>query len=121
VSVHIAPDSGGVVGPLLATARSDDAGEFVASFLRPGRYQLVAEDLARDAVSPPTVAEVKAGDHRGGSPRVLAAPADPHAHLGFSRHPSRRRVSVRAMMRQPSGVCATWKASIPQWLNSSPA
>jgi hypothetical protein len=61
VSVHIAPDSGEVVGPLLATARSDDAGEFVASFLRPGRYQLVAEDFARDAVSPPTVVEVKAG------------------------------------------------------------
>jgi hypothetical protein len=61
VSVHIAPDSGSVVGPLLATARSDDGGEFVAAFLRPGRYQLVAEDLAREIVSPPTVVEVRAG------------------------------------------------------------
>ena len=61
VSVHIAPDSGSAVGPLLATARSGDDGKFVASFLRPGRYQLVAEDLARDAVSPPKVVEVKAG------------------------------------------------------------
>ncbi len=61
VSVHIAPDSTSAIGPLLATARSGDDGKFVASFLRPGRYQLVAEDLARDAVSPPKVVEVKAG------------------------------------------------------------
>jgi hypothetical protein len=61
VSVHIAPDSGSVVGPLLATARSNDEGGFVASFLRPGRYQLVAEDLARDVVSAPMVVQVRAG------------------------------------------------------------
>jgi hypothetical protein len=61
VSVHVAPDSGSVVGPLLATARSNDDGGFVASFLRPGRYQLVAEDLLHDVVSAPTVVQVRAG------------------------------------------------------------
>lgn len=62
VSVHVAPDSGSQLGPLLATSRSAADGKFTASFLRPGRYQVVAEDLARGAASPTAVAEVKAGE-----------------------------------------------------------
>ncbi len=62
VSVHIAPDSMGVLGPLLATSRSGVDGKFTASFLRPGRYQLVAEDLARDAVAPAVRGDVTAGE-----------------------------------------------------------
>ena len=61
VSVHIAPDSMGTLGPLLATSRPRADGRFTASFLRPGRYQVVAEDLARDVTSDATVVEVKAG------------------------------------------------------------
>jgi len=61
VSVHVAQDSMGTLGPLLATSRSGVDGKFTASFLRPGRYQVVAEDLARDAVSPAVGVEVKAG------------------------------------------------------------
>lgn len=61
VSVHIAPDSGDVLGPLLATSRSGADGKFFASFLRPGRYQVVAEDLALGATSVARVVEVTAG------------------------------------------------------------
>jgi hypothetical protein len=61
VSLHIAPDSGLQVGPLLATTRSAADGRFTASFLRPGRYQVVAEDLERDLISGPAVVEVTAG------------------------------------------------------------
>jgi hypothetical protein len=61
VSVHIAPDSGAQVGPLLATTRSAADGRFTASFLRPGRYQVVAEDLERDVTSGAVVVEVTAG------------------------------------------------------------
>lgn len=61
ISVHIAPDSAAQLGPLLATSRSADDGRFTASFLRPGRYQLVADDLARGARSEPVVVEVRAG------------------------------------------------------------
>jgi hypothetical protein len=61
VSVHLAPDSGSAIGPLLATSRSGSDGRFTASFLRPARYQLVGEDLQRGAVSPPRTVEVRAG------------------------------------------------------------
>ena len=61
VSVHVAPDSLGQLGPLLATTRSQADGRFTASFLRPGRYQVVAEDLGRDVTSGATVVQVKAG------------------------------------------------------------
>jgi hypothetical protein len=61
VSVHISQDSLGQIGPLLATTRSQPDGGFTASFLRPGRYQLVAEDLARGVTSGATAVEVKAG------------------------------------------------------------
>lgn len=62
VEVHIAPDSTAQLGPLLATSRSDADGRFVASFLRPGRYQVVAQDLVRAATGVGTVVEVKAGE-----------------------------------------------------------
>lgn len=62
VSIHIAPDSGAVPGPLLATSRSGPDGRFTASFLRPGRYQVVGEDLSRDATSAPRLVQVRAGD-----------------------------------------------------------
>ena len=61
VSLHIAPDSGAQVGPLLATTRSGADGRFTASFLRPGRYQVVADDLAREVTSAPVPVEVTAG------------------------------------------------------------
>jgi hypothetical protein len=61
VSIHLAQDSAGSVGPLLATTRSGADGRFTASFLRPGRYQLVAEDLERDLSSEPALVEVVAG------------------------------------------------------------
>ena len=61
VSLHIAPDSGSQVGPLLATTRSGSDGRFTASFLRPGRYQVVADDLDRDVTSRPVLVEVTAG------------------------------------------------------------
>lgn len=61
VTIHISLDSVATLGPMLATARSDAAGHFKASFLRPGRYQVVAEDLGRDVSSAVKVVEVKAG------------------------------------------------------------
>lgn len=61
VSVHIAPDSGSQVGPLLATTRSAADGRFTASFLLPRRYRIVAEDLARTLSGTSAVVEVKAG------------------------------------------------------------
>lgn len=61
VSVHVAPDSTAQLGPLLATTRSAADGRFTASFLRPGRYQLTAEDLERNVTSAGVVVEVKAG------------------------------------------------------------
>lgn len=62
VEVHIAPDSGGQPGPLLATSRSGEDGRFLASFLRPGRYQVLAQDLLRSATGTGVVVEVKAGE-----------------------------------------------------------
>ena len=61
VSVHIAQDTASQLGPLLATTRSADDGEFTASFLRPGRYQLVTEDLERSTSAVSGVVQVKAG------------------------------------------------------------
>jgi hypothetical protein len=51
LSIHLATDSLGNLGPLLATSRSGADGRFTASFLRPGRYQVVGTDLARAAVT----------------------------------------------------------------------
>jgi hypothetical protein len=62
VSVHYAFDSTSALGPLVATSRSDAAGAFKASFLRPGRYTVVPEDLDRDRVGPSRTVEVKAGE-----------------------------------------------------------
>jgi hypothetical protein len=62
VSIHYAVDSATSVGPLVATSRADASGAFKASFLRPGRYMVVPEDLERDVVGPTRSVEVKAGE-----------------------------------------------------------
>jgi uncharacterized protein DUF4382 len=62
VSIHYAYDSLTALGPLVATSRSDASGAFKASFLRPGRYMVVPEDLERDVVGPTRSVEVKAGE-----------------------------------------------------------
>lgn len=62
VGIHYASDSTSAVGPLIATSRSDASGNFKASFLRPGRYLVVPEDLERDVVGPTRTVEVKAGE-----------------------------------------------------------
>jgi hypothetical protein len=61
VSVHYATDSSSVLGPLMATSRSSASGSFKASFLRPGRYAVVPEDLGRNVVGPTRTVEVTAG------------------------------------------------------------
>jgi hypothetical protein len=62
VSVHYAMDSTAVLGPLMATSRADAAGAFTASFLRPGRYTVVPEDLDRDLAGPARTVIVEAGE-----------------------------------------------------------
>jgi hypothetical protein len=62
VGVHYASDSSSVLGPLIATSRSSASGEFKASFLRPGRYTVVPEDLERDVVGPARTVVVNAGE-----------------------------------------------------------
>ncbi len=67
VSVHHAFDSAATLGPLVATSRADASGAFRASFLRPGRYTVVPEDLERDVVGPTRTVEVERGrDDPGG-------------------------------------------------------
>ena len=63
VGIHYAYDSlTSEPGPLMATSRSDASGHFKASFLRPGRYVVVPEDLERDLVGPNRTVDVKAGE-----------------------------------------------------------
>ncbi len=62
ISVHYASDSSSVLGPLVATSRANASGEFKASFLRPGHYAVVPEDLARDVIGPTVTVEVQAGE-----------------------------------------------------------
>jgi hypothetical protein len=62
VSIHYAFDSATTLGPLVATSRADASGAFKASFLRPGFYMVVPEDLERDVVGPTRSVEVKAGE-----------------------------------------------------------
>jgi hypothetical protein len=61
VSIHMAFDSSHVSGPVVATSRSAADGSFTAAFLRPGVYDVVAEDLARDVESDAKRVEVRAG------------------------------------------------------------
>ena len=62
LSVHMATDSLGNLGSLLATSRSGPDGKFTASFLRPGRYQVVGTDLSRPAATTTSApVEVRAG------------------------------------------------------------
>jgi Domain of unknown function (DUF4382)/Carboxypeptidase regulatory-like domain len=62
VSVHYAFDTTSVLGPLVATSRTDESGSFQASFLRPGRYRVVPEDLERRITGPSRTVEVEAGE-----------------------------------------------------------
>jgi hypothetical protein len=62
VSVHYAFDTTSALGPLVATSRTDESGAFKASFLRPGRYTVVPEDLVRGTTGPARRVEVKAGE-----------------------------------------------------------
>lgn len=62
VSIHYAFDSSSALGPLVATSRADASGGFRASFLRPGQYMVVPEDLDRDIVGPTRSVEVRAGE-----------------------------------------------------------
>jgi hypothetical protein len=61
IGIHLASDTLSVIGPLLASTRSDASGRFTASFLRPGLYDVVAEDLARQDPTTVIKVEVKAG------------------------------------------------------------
>ena len=47
VSVHYDFDTASALGPLVSTTRTDESGAFTASFLRPGRYTVLPEDLVR--------------------------------------------------------------------------
>jgi hypothetical protein len=62
VSIHYAFDSVSSLGPLMATSRSEQSGTFRASFLRPGRYTVLPEDLARGRVGPARTVTVQAGE-----------------------------------------------------------
>jgi len=62
VNIHYAFDSTSTLGPLVATSRTDESGSFQASFLRPGRYEVVPEDLERRITGPSRTVEVKAGE-----------------------------------------------------------
>ena len=62
VSIHYAFDSVSSLGPLMATSRSDQVGAFRASFLRPGRYTVLPEDLARGTLGPARTVTVEAGE-----------------------------------------------------------
>jgi hypothetical protein len=61
VSIHVALDSGTSLGPVVATSRTGDDGRFTASFLRPGGYQVQAEDLGHQIESEVKRVEVRAG------------------------------------------------------------
>jgi hypothetical protein len=61
VSVHYAFDSAAALGPLMSTARTDERGAFRASFLRPGRYSILPEDLVRGTSGPVRTVQVRAG------------------------------------------------------------
>jgi hypothetical protein len=62
VSIHYAFDTASTLGPLMGISRSDQSGAFTASFLRPGRYSVVPEDLVRGASGPVRTVVVEAGD-----------------------------------------------------------
>jgi hypothetical protein len=62
VSIHYTSDTGSALGPLVATSRTDQEGAFTASFLRPGRYAVLPEDLARGTSGPIRRVDVEAGE-----------------------------------------------------------
>jgi hypothetical protein len=62
VSIHYDFDTVSALGPLVSTTRTDESGAFKASFLRPGRYTVLPEDLARGATGPTRNVQVEAGE-----------------------------------------------------------
>ncbi|HEX6670552.1 MAG TPA: DUF4382 domain-containing protein [Gemmatimonadales bacterium] len=62
VSIHYAFDTTSALGPLMATSRTDQSGAFRASFLRPGRYAVLPEDLGRRLSGPVRTVDVSAGE-----------------------------------------------------------
>jgi hypothetical protein len=60
VSIHVALDSDTTLGPVIATSRPGGDRAFTASFLRPGRYQVQAEDLGGQKLSDIKRVEVQA-------------------------------------------------------------
>jgi hypothetical protein len=62
VSIHYAFDTTSTLGPLVATSRTDESGSFKASFLRPGRYEVLPEDLVGGTTGPTRTVQVKAGE-----------------------------------------------------------
>ena len=62
LSVYRGLDTTSALGPLASTSRGDAQGRFTVSFLRPGPYQVVAEDLARQVESGVATVKVKAGE-----------------------------------------------------------
>jgi carboxypeptidase family protein len=62
VSIHYDFDTASALGPLVSTTRTDESGTFTASFLRPGRYTVLPEDLARGTAGPTRDIQVNAGE-----------------------------------------------------------
>ena len=62
VSIHYDFDTASALGPLVSTTRTDESGTFKASFLRPGRYTVLPEDLARRTAGPTRDVQVEAGE-----------------------------------------------------------
>jgi hypothetical protein len=61
LTVYHGLDTTSVLGPLASTSRGDALGHFTISFLRPGPYQVVAEDPARKVESGIVTVQVRAG------------------------------------------------------------
>lgn len=62
VSIHYDFDTAAALGPLVSTTQTDASGAFKASFLRPGGYTVLPEDLVRGTTGPTRDVEVKAGE-----------------------------------------------------------
>jgi hypothetical protein len=61
LSVYQGLDTTSVLGPLASTSRGDAQEHFTISFLRPGPYQVVAEDPARKIESGIVTVQVRTG------------------------------------------------------------
>jgi hypothetical protein len=61
LTIYHGLDTTSVLGPLASTSRGDAQGRFTISFLRPGPYQVVAEDPARKIESGIVTVQVRTG------------------------------------------------------------